>query len=578
MKLIESIQRNVSNAALRFPVAALLCIVLFTLSVCEIRDSALYHTLICGMFFAISISLFTESRYLPKWSAGIASLLVTGLLYFLFKQQADNELSRIFMLLASFFSMLPAPYLRKESLPEHMESFRSSVLSITAITFCIALAIFLAGSAILISLDYLFNIKIPRDIYGKVFLFCATLFSPLFAMGALPKDFEHVDYAASTKEHIVYGRVFAIFMPIYTVILWLYAIKIGAMWELPKGGVAYMVATFAGLAVLLYIVSFNALAQRYKLLLLWRRYFAWVLSAPTALLAVGIWARIDEYGFTEERYAIALLAFWLIGLIVVCFAKRADIPPSLIIASGVLLLILSSFGPWGMDTVSTRSQVHQLEQALIEYDLMHDGRIAPATPDSPITMENRGRVISIIRYLHSKKELHQISPWFDNSGVAEINKNKYSPQTVIAALGLKNNMTYSSTGKRVFHFIGTRLNSPDGLDISGYDYLTQIKFTATSNMAFRSQKLYAEAEAVFNQEKKQVSIMEDGEQVLLFSLESLLPLLTSDNPSILQEKKFYIESEHEQGRIYIQNVSGNLIKDGDTVIRSISILLLHNQG
>ena len=92
---------------------------------------------------------------------------------------------------------------------------------------------------------------------------------------------------------------------VYTAILYAYIIRILVRWELPDGGVAYMVTAFIGVALLC------CMCQP----LLEKRIFDWFYKAlpalavlPLALLWIGAVRRIGQYGLTEARFYLILLA------------------------------------------------------------------------------------------------------------------------------------------------------------------------------------------------------------------------------------------------------------------------------
>jgi hypothetical protein len=88
------------------------------------------------------------------------------------------------------------------------------------------------------------------------------------------------------------------------------------------------------------------------------------------LLFTGIFRRIHDYGITENRYLVAVLAIWLTGIaLYFLLSKRDDIrwiPVTLSIICFVLAV-----GPWNIFAVSRTSQIHQFENILAEYNLLN---------------------------------------------------------------------------------------------------------------------------------------------------------------------------------------------------------------
>src|SRR5690606_16090706 len=91
------------------------------------------------------------------------------------------------------------------------------------------------------------------------------------------------------------------------------------------------------------------------------------------LLFIAIGMRIQEYGLTVNRYIIALMGVWL-GFIAIYFSigkkKIKTIPISL-----ALFMILSSFGSWGMFSLSERNQRNRLASILTENKILVNDKI-----------------------------------------------------------------------------------------------------------------------------------------------------------------------------------------------------------
>ena len=101
---------------------------------------------------------------------------------------------------------------------------------------------------------------------------------------------------------------------IYLVLLFGFAAKSLATWDLPRGTVGWLVGGFAafGLAVWSAVWPFRETGNR--LARLYHRYFHYALVVPVILLAIGVGVRVAEYGITEKRYALILMTVWLGGI------------------------------------------------------------------------------------------------------------------------------------------------------------------------------------------------------------------------------------------------------------------------
>lgn len=127
---------------------------------------------------------------------------------------------------------------------------------------------------------------------------------------------------------------------VYALLLHLYAIKILAMWSLPRGGVAYLVFGFMLLAFAVRLL--RELIEKRVAEWFYSRY-SFVMLVPTLLFWVGVVRRIGEYGLTAPRVyllvcgivmTLAVVFFflrtgryiWLFASAFVLFAAVAYVP------------------------------------------------------------------------------------------------------------------------------------------------------------------------------------------------------------------------------------------------------------
>ena len=173
---------------------------------------------------------------------------------------------------------------------------------ITAGIICAVLAGVIA--AIIGSVDFLF---IPDGLHERWYLypsaFCGMVIFPLlcclFLMDGKPQT------QPSRFLTILVDGILSPGILIYTVILYLYILRILIRWELPDGGVAYMVGSYISVALVCRLLQE----------VLEKRHFDWfyrcfpaIAAAPLILLWVGIARRIGEYGLTEARFFLILTA------------------------------------------------------------------------------------------------------------------------------------------------------------------------------------------------------------------------------------------------------------------------------
>jgi hypothetical protein len=142
---------------------------------------------------------------------------------------------------------------------------------------------------------------------------------------------------------------------------------------------------------------------------LFLRFWAVGLVVPLALLLVAVWERIDAYGVTPERYALALFALFLALVLLSQVWPRWRSDERVIPALAVLALVAASFGPWSMLPVSGRSQVDRLMSQLAEAGALSDGALATRPEFARDVAED---VRSKLQMLDEIGQLYRLRPLF----------------------------------------------------------------------------------------------------------------------------------------------------------------------
>jgi hypothetical protein len=134
------------------------------------------------------------------------------------------------------------------------------------------------------------------------------------------------------------------------------------------------------------------------------------------MLLLAIWKRIDQYGITENRYLLTILALWLAGIALFYSVTRSRnirvIPTTL-----ALLAFVTFVGPWSAYDVARASQRSRLEGLLERNGVLVDG-LAQAPADT-VSAEDREQITSVLRYLVERHGTGSIDRWFDGR-LAEI--------------------------------------------------------------------------------------------------------------------------------------------------------------
>lgn len=258
--------------------------------------------------------------------------------------------------------------------------------------------LYLGLNLALLALKFLFDIDFEDLLFAKLFVFCSGIVNTWIYLSDFPErihDNVQIDYPKALEVFVKY-----ILIPLtvlYIVILYAYSIKILINWSLPKGWVSYLVIALSFLGVLIHVlinpVRKTINSRAIKLFYPW---FYVLLLPMIGLLFVAILKRLSEYGFTENRYIVFVLACWIMGVtLYILFSKKKQL--RYVTMSLATMLLLISFGFWGMFLVSEKSQLNQFSELFKEMK----------STEFKISSAQNKQFKSIVKYLTKHNVLNQ---------------------------------------------------------------------------------------------------------------------------------------------------------------------------
>ena len=246
---------------------------------------------------------------------------------------------------------------------------------IKGIAACIVAGI-LAGliSGIIGSIDFLFvKGDIPKDVYTYPSALIGFVLTPLLCCLFISEDL--MDLKGKRFISVLVDYLLTPALLIYTLILYLYILRILFQWQLPDGGVAYLVGSFIAVALACRLLQELLEVRHFD----WfYKYFPYIALAPLALLWAGVLRRVCEYGLTESRCfliagSLLLTAFTLMLL----FPKARSFRTMSFILGGCAALLTFIPGVRAKD-FGIRNQQARLEKVLPQ--LLVDGRLPENLP------------------------------------------------------------------------------------------------------------------------------------------------------------------------------------------------------
>ncbi len=483
---------DLRETAQRFPFSIIAAFCLFLLKLDDIYkwnlidDSTterLVPTLIAGFFWFGGAKLFFESRgrdfreYLAV-STGVFIVIA----YWIF--QSEQITPSILFLLGGLITFVTvAPFLSRNATDSAFYNFNRELCIGTAYAILLSIIFCTGLSAIVVTIRELFGVDFGYRTYSTIWAFGALFLAPFYALSWVSKDFK-----SDTEAHIPKGINFMLsyllvpFCLVYFIIIYAYAAKILLLWELPQGKLSAMICGF-GIAGILTQLAAYPLRESGKLpVRLFHKYFCRAFLPLIFLLFLAVYVRINAYGVTESRYAIVLAGLWFTATTLIYIRRRDNFSMKYGPAILAALLVLASFGPWGAESISAKSQVSRLEALLLKNGILQDGKVIKT--DENVEIEDRRTITSIVGYLTNSEKLSYIKPWFaEDANIHSKEINKYSSSAIMDDLGVASARSKHYYSDEDTHTGIFRLYAVDNevIEVKGYDFITNRLYISTDH-------------------------------------------------------------------------------------------------
>jgi|694.fasta_scaffold22049_5 hypothetical protein len=367
-----------------------------------------------GLVLSLSLSLFFENNACSLLKKILLRcsilLLLVGLFFLIDPLKRETDFFRFILLaLAAHLSVSFAAYFGKGHINAFWQ-FNRVIFLRFLIGGIYSAVLFLGLAAAVGSMNFLFNFNFDWDTFAILWVWIVGIFQTVFFLSGVPVNLNGLE-KDTTYPHGL--KIFTQFVliplaTVYAIILLAYEAKILLEWELPKGLVSNLILGYAVFGLLSLLLIYPVRNQdENKWLKTFSRSFYYVLIPLILLLLWAVLARVIDYGITEERYFLIILAAWLTFINAYFLLSKSQnimiIPFSL-----CLLTIVSVYGPQGAFSTSRRSQINELKELFGNHGSLDGDKIISLKLKPG--KEDMSRMINIVDYLVNMHGIESFSP------------------------------------------------------------------------------------------------------------------------------------------------------------------------
>ncbi len=535
--------RRARQTAIRFPLALLSGLVAAGVMIALIEGpeldwhSRVWATAMLGLPLFTAIVTTVERRRLSSAVRWIAALVVVaGLVGLGYSSQAWPEeqvaLRLLQLALIAHLAVAVAAFARG---PERIGFWQwNRILLLRYLLAGVYAGVLFVGLALaLAAVDNLFGVTIRNEIYPELWVVLAFVFHPWLMLAGVPEDLEGLD---QVEEYPAGLKVFAQFVllplvTVYLVILTLYLGKVLVTREWPSGWIGWLVSGVSLTGVLALLLLHPARDREDSTWVNgYGRWFFLALAPSLGILLAAVGKRIAQYGVTEPRYILLVLAVWLLGLgIYYVITGSRNIRP--IPVSLGLVAALTWFGPWGAYATSRRSQEGRLDALLVANGM---GQLGAATmAGRTVSPEDVKELNGVIRYLHRSHGVPALAAALglaeDTAEVwaADSTMSRWDRVEVRAARHLGVEYRAAGSGRGEEFTVGVK--SPVLAEVAGFDRMQPVTLVENARLEVGATGLVLEGSS----DMRTVRISRDSLPVGSFDLSQALDTLGTDGPESL---------------------------------------------
>ena len=260
----------------------------------------------------------------------------------------------------------------------------------------------LAAMAIVASFLYIFGIDMPQHLYEYIWEFIWFFIAPQICCTLISQDEDVVSEPAKVLR-LILNFILSPAVIIYTAILYVYFIKIVLVWDLPKGGVAWLVMGFVTVALVGRLMQYVLKEHYYD----WfYRRFTWIAIPPLIMYWIGSIYRIHLYSFTESRFYLMVAGVLMTLFILMLLWRRTRSFQLMALIFGAAIILFTYIPGVSAKNIGYKCQKARLQQYISDLRLIDTktGKFVQrldldAIRNDSLLSEQYQEVCSIIEYV-----------------------------------------------------------------------------------------------------------------------------------------------------------------------------------
>jgi hypothetical protein len=569
MKFIHSAKStllNIRKSFERFPITILLSVAFtaFFIYYIEIagelygveEDNFIRTLMILGLGLPLSLSIgLLNENFIKNKGKIVLSYIIGGIfliVYYLFLLQEFEMVQMTRFMGTMLFLIISVFYVLKLKRDINYESYVINIFSGAFITVLYSAVLYIGLSAIFFTIESLFDVSLLNNLYLYMFLIVVFIFGVSLFLSKLPeKDEDFIDYNYSKSLKVLLLYIVIPLITAYTIILYAYFIKILITWVWPKGLVSHLVLWYSVISVgVIFLIT--PLLEENKVAKMFKVYFPKFILPILAMMFVSIWQRIEQYGFTENRYYIVVLGLWVLG-IMLYFSFKKPLKNIVIPISLSIVVLLSIYGPVSSYSISKMSQNNRLNRILAENGMLSNGVV---TSNANVSKDVQNEVSNIISYFNNNHDLEDIRVFPDDFSVEDTKKLlgfEYTPR-----YGTPMDMNYFS-----YHLSQNK----QPINISGYDYFINMS-------SWNNGTIFVEGDIeVKYHENHNLTVEKVGQDIIYVDINELAREIYSSSNKESRDKGSYdmekmtftIEKNNIELKIIFTNLFGRYNMETDNL-------------